>query len=64
MNLTHQLAAVYKLQASTLDDGLQLMVNVPMVQRQKGGTDCGVFAIAFAYHAARGNDPSRLTLTK
>ena len=64
VNLTHQLAAVYKLQASTLDEGLQLMVNVPMVQQQKGGTDCGVFAIAFAYHAARGNDPSRLTLTK
>ena len=66
VNLTHQLVAVYKLQASnsTLDVGLQLMVNVPMVQRQKGGTDCGVFAIAFAYHAARGNAPSRLTLTK
>lgn len=24
--------------------------------RQKGVKDCGVFAIAFAYHAAKGND--------
>ena len=64
VKLTHQLAAVYKLRASTLDDGLQLMVNVPTVQWQKDGTDYGVFAIAFAYHAARGDDPSRITFNQ
>ena len=25
-----------------------------VAQQQTGGADCGVFAIAFAYHAARG----------
>jgi len=30
-----------------------LEVKVPAVQEQSGVKDCGVFAIAFAYHAAR-----------
>ena len=27
---------------------------------QQGETDCGLFAIAFAYHAARGDDLSKI----
>ena len=61
VNLTHQLAAVYKLKARTDDVSHHLVVKVPTVQRQVGGTDCGVFAIAFAYHAARGDDLSSFT---
>ncbi len=30
-----------------------MFFEVPAVQQQKGGTDCGVFAIAFAYHAGK-----------
>ena len=31
-----------------------LAVHIPQVQRQCGSNDCGVFAIAFALHAALG----------
>ena len=33
-----------------------LELKVPALQVQSGGKDCGVFAIAFAYHAAKGDD--------
>ena len=32
----------------------------PYTQKQKGGSDCGVFAIAFAFHAAMGDNISGL----
>ena len=31
-------------------------VQLPSVQRQTGGVDCGLFAIAFAYELASGNE--------
>ena len=38
-----------------------LAINCPSVQQQKGGSmNCGVFEIAYAYHAARGDDASTL----
>ena len=38
-----------------------LTINCPSVQQQKRGSmNCGVFAIAYAYHAARGDDVSKL----
>ena len=51
-SLEIQLAQVYK---TKIDYGgensKELFFEVPAVQQQKGGTDCGIFAIAFAYHA-------------
>ena len=53
-SLEIQLAQVYK---TKIDYGgensKELFFEVPAVQQQKGGTDCGIFAIAFAYHACR-----------
>ncbi len=33
-----------------------LAIHVPKLQRQRGASDCGVFAIAFSCHVARGDD--------
>ena len=33
-----------------------LEIEVPSVERQSGGVDCGLLAIAFAYELASGND--------
>ena len=38
-----------------------LAVHIPQVQRQSGSNDCGVFAIAFALHAALGQCIGELT---
>ena len=35
-------------------------INIAYVQQQKGAIDCGLFAIAFAYHLAAGEDPEKL----
>ena len=35
-----------------------LAVELPPAQTQQGGVDCGLFAFAFAYELADGNDPS------
>ena len=35
-----------------------LVVNVPNIKQQHGTKDCGVFAIAYEYHAALGDDVS------
>lgn len=52
-----QLTECYK----SLVDGDKLEVELPPVQVQLGGLDCGVFAIAFAYDLAAGrNDPSNV----
>ena len=37
-----------------------LIVQFPYTQKQKGGSVCGVFAIAFAFHAAMGDNTSGL----
>ncbi len=55
--LTHQLSSLYKLKIENDEDGDEsnpatLTVEVPYVQQQKGYTDCGLFAIAFAVHLA------------
>ena len=38
----------------------ELAVTVPVVQCQKGGSDCGVFAIAYLFHFALGDKPEEL----
>ena len=45
-----QLAEIYK----SLVQGNILEVELPPIQIQNSGVDCGVFAIAFAYHLAAG----------
>lgn len=52
-DLKKQLRAIYA------TDG-ELAVTVPVVQRQKGGSDCGVFAIAYLFHLALGDKPEEL----
>ncbi len=57
--LTHQLAQVYrKYIDNQVDDGREtyLPVRVLRVQQQSGGSDCGLFAIAFAVHLLQGNN--------
>lgn len=39
----------------------KLAVELPPRQIQRGGLDSGLFAIAFAYDLASGNDPSQVT---
>ena len=65
-SLTHQLATVYRTLVKTSDeDGDEmdpiLEVNIPYVQQQQGKRDCGLFAIAFALHAAMGDDIKKIT---
>ena len=62
--LTHQLALVYRTLITVEEDGEEvdphLVVHIPPVQQQKGTTDCGLYAIAFAVHAAFGDDVKNL----
>ena len=37
------------------NQNVYLAMHIPQVQRQCGSNDCGVFAIAFALHAALGH---------
>ena len=39
-----------------------LIVHIPPVQQQKGSSDCGAYAIAFAVHAALGDDAGRTSM--
>lgn len=55
--LEEQIAAVCASFCSK--DGLLTITKVG-VQQQKGMTDCGLFAIAFAYHSAQGDDVAKL----
>ena len=55
--LEEQIAAVYANFCSK--DGLLTITKVG-VQQQKGMTDCGLFAIAFAYPSAQGDDVATL----
>jgi len=66
-SLQIQLAQIYKaLIKEEVDDEEEghtykyLEVKVPAIQGQSGVKDCEVFAIAFAYHAARGDDLSKM----
>ena len=53
--LTHQLCQVYRTSICESAGNSFLAVNVATVQKQRGSDDCGVFAIAFALHAALGH---------
>ena len=55
MNLDTQLALLYP------DKSMQLEVEVPKIQQQVGGTDCGFFAAAVVTAIATGSDPIYLT---
>ena len=61
-SLQIQLASVYKLCTEVSPDGdhTLLPVKMPSVQQQRGYTSCGLFAIAFAFHAARGDDLTQI----
>ena len=48
---TITLALIYRTMIEEDDDRV-LYVNVPNIQQQTGADDCGLFAIAFAIHAA------------
>ena len=39
-----------------MNDTQNLYVHIPPVQQQRGSADCGVVAIAFAFHAAMGDE--------
>ena len=56
-----QLAQIYKTCITKEEDGYKfLQINVPAVQLQQRVKDCWVFAIAIAYHAARGENLSNI----
>ena len=63
-SLQVQLAQIYKTcitKEEDEEDGYKFLeINAPAVQLQQGVKDCGVFAIAFAYHAARGDNLSNI----
>ncbi len=59
-SLEVQLTQLYR--PAIRDGGLP--VTAESVQQQSGGTDCGVFSIAFAYYAAQGKDVSKLEVTQ
>ena len=48
-------ARIYNHLKGSVEDGGLTVHHIP-VQKQKGVSDCGPFAIAFAYHAALGDD--------
>ena len=58
-SLEEQLAAIYQMIAG---DGL-IVTRVP-VQQQKGGVDCGLFSIAYAFHVLRGDNVKQLCLDR
>lgn len=55
-SLEEQLVQIYQV---AVDNGL-LTIRRMAVQQQEGAADCGLFSIAYAYHAARGDDVSQL----
>ncbi len=55
-DIEEQLRALYTAAAS---DG-ELAVTVPRVQHQIGGSDCGLFAVAYIFHLALGDRPEEL----
>ena len=51
-SLQEQIALIYR----EVANGNTLTVNAIPVQQQTGGDDCGLFSIAYSYHAALGED--------
>ena len=49
-----------KVEINSSDETGHLIVQFTYTQKQKGGSDCGVFAIAFAFHAAMEDNISGL----
>ena len=56
-SLKEQIAIIYK----EATQSNVLTVRAIPVQQQTGGVDCGLFAIAFAYHAALGENLGKVT---
>ena len=56
-SLQEQIALIYKEAAN----GNTLTVKAIPVQQQTGGEDCGLFSIAYSYHAALGEDILEIT---
>ena len=54
--LQQQLKAIYSNAASKG----RITVTLPMVQQQKGGQDCGVYAVACLFHLTLGDKPEEL----
>ena len=50
-SLQVQLSLIYKTSIVEEENTKFICVDCPAVQQQLGSTDCGVFAVAFAYHA-------------
>lgn len=59
-SLAHQLALLYRTWAEEDEGEIELALTVPSVQQQVGANDCGLFAIAFAVHAALGESVDEL----
>ncbi len=58
-SFTHQLAQIYRKYLDSQEDtGCEtlLSLRIPRVQQQSGGSDCGIYAIAFAVHLLRGDN--------
>ena len=58
--LQEQLKTMYRNTASNC----QITVVLPMVQQQKSGQDCGVYAVACLFHLALGDKPEELRFTQ
>ena len=59
-SLEEQLIRIHR--PAIQDSGL--LVRAVPVQQQTGNTSCGAFSIAFAYHAAKGNDLGEFRFTE
>ena len=59
-SLTVQLALIYRSAISHGKKGPALQIHIPSVMQQDGANDCGLFAIAFALHAALGDKVEEL----
>ena len=64
-SLQCQLVTIYKLMITREEDGEvvdpHIAVRIPNIPQQQGVADCGVYAIAYAFHAARGDDLEEMT---
>ena len=58
-----QLARIYGHLEGSIEDG-GLTIHHDSVQKQEGTKDCGVYSIAFAYHAALGKNLEEITFDK
>ena len=52
--LKQQIASIYR------TDQTEMKVSIEAVQQQKGQSDCGLFAVAFAFDIAAGVDPQNI----